>query len=1058
MKNFYKGAFQPYLETAFIDELSRLRRHPLDEVLVFVPSSLLAQQLRREVTRRTGGIAGLKIIDIEVAWKSHISKALLSRKLRHLPSRAAIIYLKRSAQEALKDGDRLYSLLKFRGLPQAIWNTIRDLKEARITFDDLEKAAGKMPDPKKIVELARVWKKYEEMKTGGGFCDDKDRQLLALEDLKAESPRLDSPFFIYGIYDVTHLQKEFIRAYVSRNDAIAFVPFYKQQSEFTAPFIDFLYSEGFQEEKSNTEISQDNPLADLSERMFSYSTSAAPISRSSEIELIAADGTYAESRETVRVILKWCRERDIAFDEVAIILRNDDLYRPLFREVLKQAELPYRTTKGEPLSRTPGGRSLGTLASLIIPAQRTQRAIADFLEGAPLLTKNDDASIKPSLWMSFARQAFINDWTKDWEKRLLDFSNSLKEKRDHERDKDLPEDTDKKIEEINSLIIYMKRLFRMLDDIPHAGSWLNICEKVKIAYQACIDRRAWGVVEAIALLDDFMGMADVLGKCDIREFFHALNDELMDRAVSGAEEKDHGMVIADILRARSAPFRAVAIPGLYHSGFPAPYREDPLLLDEERTKLGDILKHRHKPELKGRRAIEEKFLFLLAIGSARERLVLSYPKKDAVSEKPIFPSSIFVHVFEALGHGPVENTGYKLEDDALDETEALLYTAKHRPEIVANMPLLTPGRTALKNRKLDRLSIYDGIIKDETVLQRLIERFKKPEGWLISPRRMEEYAECPFKFFMEYVLELETMKETEEREEIAAVDRGTLCHAILSRFYKRMRDECELPFSPDNADYYITTMREMADAEFERREQEGIAVGMPLMWEFTKRQIVGDIEEAIIEDSKNPEWTPSFFEVSIGSEYQEEEYDKKLASEKPIPIRLDEDTRILVKGRIDRIDLNEGTKEARIIDYKTGSSSGYGNNKLAGGSTIQVPLYCLVAEELLKKRDRKKGEDQTIKVSEGCYWFVNKKKAKARGAKRVKFTETNENVRIALKLIIRCIERGLFHQYAKEKREAGRCLKNCEFARACLERANDISSRKKDDESLEAWNKLKEIE
>jgi RecB family exonuclease len=56
---------------------------------------------------------------------------------------------------------------------------------------------------------------------------------------------------------------------------------------------------------------------------------------------------------------------------------------------------------------------------------------------------------------------------------------------------------------------------------------------------------------------------------------------------------------------------------------------------------------------------------------------------------------------------------------------------------------------------------------------------------------------------------------------------------------------------------------------------------------------------------------------------------------------------ILVQGRIDRIDWDDGQTRFRVIDYKTGKRSAKAGDVLKGGEALQLPVYLYAAAEML---------------------------------------------------------------------------------------------------------------
>ncbi|MEJ7599981.1 MAG: 3'-5' exonuclease [Kofleriaceae bacterium] len=101
------------------------------------------------------------------------------------------------------------------------------------------------------------------------------------------------------------------------------------------------------------------------------------------------------------------------------------------------------------------------------------------------------------------------------------------------------------------------------------------------------------------------------------------------------------LLVAPIAAARGLAFDHVFVPGLAERMFPQKLVEDPLLLDDTRTRLGVELATRTD------RLAEERLALRLAIGAARERVILSYPRIDLDGGRPRVPSFYGLEVLEA---------------------------------------------------------------------------------------------------------------------------------------------------------------------------------------------------------------------------------------------------------------------------------------------------------------------------------------------------------------------------------------------------------------------------
>src|SRR5262249_14151758 len=84
--------------------------------------------------------------------------------------------------------------------------------------------------------------------------------------------------------------------------------------------------------------------------------------------------------------------------------------------------------------------------------------------------------------------------------------------------------------------------------------------------------------------------------------------------------------------------------------FPRLIRQDPLLLDQERQYVSEVL----SCELRQRRGLSEaeQLLFALAVHSASEQIILSYPRSEQSGETTCTPSFYLLRVLEALTGAP----------------------------------------------------------------------------------------------------------------------------------------------------------------------------------------------------------------------------------------------------------------------------------------------------------------------------------------------------------------------------------------------------------------------
>lgn len=215
-----------------------------------------------------------------------------------------------------------------------------------------------------------------------------------------------------------------------------------------------------------------------------------------------------------------------------------------------------------------------------------------------------------------------------------------------------------------------------------------------------------------------------------------------------------------------------------------------------------------------------------------------------------------------------------------------------------------------------------------------------------SISQLETYARCPFKFFIERILNVETVEEPSE--DIEAIEMGNLLHNILFNFYSALSKK-NIKLNSSSAELIKESLEliyDIADKKIERTTFKS-----PVTF-YEKEKIFGiggDKTESILnrfieyESENNNESYPSYFEVRFGS-VKDESSDEILSDTEPVKI-----DGIKLKGKIDRIDISEDSSSFSIVDYKlSGKKPAF--KELKEGISLQLPVYLFAASELLKKK------------------------------------------------------------------------------------------------------------
>ncbi len=364
---------------------------------------------------------------------------------------------------------------------------------------------------------------------------------------------------------------------------------------------------------------------------------------------------------------------------------------------------------------------------------------------------------------------------------------------------------------------------------------------------------------------------------------------------------------------------------------------------------------------------EERRSFHRALSQATEHLILSYPRADARSGRERLPSAFFVAAGAALAGRPlgaVDLQSLVEEDDleALPLDEALDRSERDRVRvrregreagaaIAAGCSFFKQARLASEARWKNQLTAYDGLVAwppggaEETALAEAVSRALDPvaSGWPVSASRLATFAQCGFRYMLQYVLRLEPALEPEERRLLDPLERGTLFHDVAERFLRERRDRGELPVRDTEE------MRARALAMADEGLDALVASGPPrylFLWERERARFrEGVLAWVRREAATAGRSQPAHFEVSFGLGARTTDTPEPHDPE-PLALDLGDGRLLKLSGKIDRIDRRpDGTLVLR--DYKTGRAPYKDDGgQFKGGRQLQIPFYILAAERL----------------------------------------------------------------------------------------------------------------
>lgn len=1044
----------PALQQALVTAVLTLKAaEPLLPVTILVPHEFLATHLRRVLAQAGDGIVELQIITLGEFTRAVAEDALLQDERRLLPPLLAPFVMRQLLSE---EGPEHYfaALASQPGFLRHVLTTVQELKYTGITPSDLRTflERGQLTDAnrQKLAALASLYARYATFLVEAHFYDEEELYDRAAVLLAGNNDA--APLFFYGFSDFTALQRRVVAAAVKERDTLVFFPWREGAAyEAATASLGWMTGLGFQQTHLQTTSSANAQLqrlpAQLFESVFFWSNEQPPPMDQSVMLLSTANASQ-EIREVARAILTLVRDRDMRFDEIAVLLPTAN-YGPLIRETFTALGIPSTFARGSTLLNTRAGQCVLLLCQMLIDDYARTRVV-EFLQIArPPFAEligalADHAHV--ARWDVLTREVGIVRSVQQWRLRLAQL-----QARVHSTDAvdpfDAQEITDHDM--IRALVTFMERLLADTEQVPRSNTWDGWVAHLQTLIATYVSPSTH--TDQVSVVLQQLGQLHAFtAHVSLREWTRAVREALMVTLAASTEtDTDCSVFVGDLRAARGLSFRAVIIPGMIEGEFPQAVRQDPILLDSERQYLSEVL----LCDVRQRNRIveEERNEFTLAVQSASEYLLLTYARQEQASGRTQLPSSYLLRVAEALSGRitslselrdwcvslPLVPLGNGSPSTALDAIE--FHCAKveqaqetHNPAVLgylpATMPFFAATLTAVHRRwDVPHLTPFDGMLEAETVKQRArVHLF--PTTLRLSPSALETYARCPFRYFLSAVLGLRPQEDLEVLATIGARDRGILLHDILYEFFTRLRREQRLPPQTHDHESLVRILNEVTEKHFAVFTATKM-IGLPLMWELEQERLRAQLALFLQwEEERDDTFVPATFEAAFGQEDTLQKH--RFFSSHSVPFPLDQGGELLLHGRIDRIDVAADGQQARILDYKSGKKA---PGQFARGTALQLPLYFFAARVLRPDLDWISAEYVALNAST------------RRETKPVFSAETWPEVSTSLQtlvsLLVEGIETGCFAASPETCRP-------CPFPLICGAQAEVLAARKRGDKRI----------
>ena len=966
------------------------------EVLVLAASAQAADELLRAATRTSGARFGLHRTTLP-RFAALLARATLAERGRVPISTLSATAVAARATHALSQRGALGYLGRVAGRPGFATALVRTLGELRGNGIAAERLGGHGPAGDDLAALAGA---VDDELAALGLADRAlvfrtATEIVAHGD--APSP-VGTPLLLLDVPVTTLVEEELLAALLERAPAtLATAP--PGDDASTARLARLLGCTPAADEDAAPATSR----VRLQRNLFGAGT-PEPAALDHTVTLRGWPGVARECVEIARRIQAEAAA-GVPFDRIAVLVHAPGDYVVQLDEAFERAAIPACFAHGTTRPHA-AGRAL--LALLACAAERlSARRFAEYLslaqvpdpdagdDGAfvpprdellqldaasppdePRPARDEDVTLRdpdaaarragtvraPWRWEQLLVDAAVIGSAERWRRRL----GGLRAEIDEQRAGIEPGDearlaqNERRGRDLAQLADFALPLIARLAELPERTTWGAWLGELRALATAALREPE----PVLAILAELEPIAPV-GPVGLDEVRLVLAPRLRDLSIPPAPRRYGAVYVAPAESARGLVFDVVFVPGLAEKLFPKKIVEDPLLPDARREALdGEWL------ETQATRTGRERLALRLAVGAARERVHLSYPRVDVEQARARVPSFYLLEAlrategelpgFDALAKRTADTSPARLgwpapekPDDAIDDAEydlallaPLVDVDERTAQGAAHYLLGTNVHLARALRARGRRwkpgwFPADGLVDPDEAGKAALARHQL-SARSFSATALQHYAACPYRFFLQALLRLTPRDEPAAIEHMDALTRGGLFHDVQYEVLTTLRAEGLLPVTGG------TLARALAVADAKLAEQaenkrEELAPAIPRVWEDTIAGMRADLHEWLRRAADAPpRFVPDRFELSFGLADRDRAFEDPASVDAPIALPVG----ISLRGSIDLVE-RAADGVLRITDHKTGKVRATPGLVIGGGEILQPVLYALAAEQLL---------------------------------------------------------------------------------------------------------------
>lgn len=680
-------------------------------------------------------------------------------------------------------------------------------------------------------------------------------------------------------------------------------------------------------------FSRNEPLAHLERSLFRYPLQTYEQETGERIRLFAASSVREEIRQTGILIQKLLRDKGYQYRDIAVVTGDLEAYGELLRTEFLKLQIPCYVDRTRGIVLNPLTEYIVSAFEVIIRDfsyesvfRYLRSGLADFTPEEVDMLENYAISTgirgKRKWTVQFTRKS---DWMGEEVEPLL--------KLEQLRIRLIEELTPLFFSGNNTAMTYVEALYFFLTK-NRAPEKLAAYEEMFTGQQDLIRAKEYAQVYRLVmeLLEQIAGLL-AEETMDIREFLDILEAGFGEIEVGTIPQNVDRILVGDIERTRLKEVKVLFFMGVNDGNIPKSGGKGGIIsdIDREFLRASDL---ELAPSPRQQMYIQRLYLYL-NMTKPSNALYISFSKADGEGKalRPAYLVEMLKTLFPRL------TVDHPEEEPPLSQ----IFTPKEGLPYLADA--LRNYADGMERENKEIFTLYEAYERQEEyapLLQKLTDAafYRYEEGKLParaakalygqilinSVSRLETYAACAYRHFLQYGLALK------EREEFSfeSVDMGNLFHGVLEGFSRKLEESPYTWFDfPEDfagetvgevlslyaAGYGATVLFDSARNEYALKRMERILnrTVMTLQYQLKKGS-----------------FRPESYEMSFSS----------VSDLESVNIALSEEERMKLLGRIDRVDTFEDENKlyVKIVDYKSGGRK-FDLAALYYGLQLQLVVY-----------------------------------------------------------------------------------------------------------------------